>query len=142
MKLRFKKLHPDAIMPEYAHKADAGADLYSLYRDIVQGRSWNKIATGIAVEIPEGYAGFVQPRSGLAIKYGLTVLNAPGLIDSHYRGDVSVIVMNHSVSPYTIEKHEKIAQLVIQKVENVEWIESEELSETTRGEGGFGSTGQ
>jgi dUTP pyrophosphatase len=100
------------------------------------------VPTGIALAIPEGFAGFVQPRSGLAIKSGLGILNAPGLIDSHYRGEIKVIAINMDPrEPISISKGDKIAQLVIQPVVRAELAEVDELGDTTRGEGGFGSTG-
>lgn len=120
MQIRFKKLHPDAKVPVYAHEGDAGADLFAIERvPLLPKGDFFLIRTGIAVEIPEGYAGFVQPRSGLATKYGVTVINTPGLIDSHYRGEIKVGLINHFRMGYVVEKGDKIAQLVIQKVENV-----------------------
>jgi dUTP pyrophosphatase len=100
------------------------------------------IGTGIALAIPEGYAGFVQPRSGLASKHGISIVNTPGLIDSHYRGEIKVILVNHDPrEPFSVNKGDKICQLVFQRVERADFVESEELENTARGEGGFGSTG-
>lgn len=101
------------------------------------------VPTGVAVAIPRGYAGFVQPRSGLALKHGVTVLNTPGLIDADYRGELKVLLINTDpVEPFVIERGERIAQLVIQAVEHVDFVEVAELDETERGEGGFGHTGR
>lgn len=100
------------------------------------------ISTGIAVAIPEGYAGFVQPRSGCALRQGLSLVNTPGLIDSHYRGEIKLIAINHDPSaPIEVRRGDRVAQLVIQKVERVELLEVDTLDDTVRGEGGFGSTG-
>jgi dUTP pyrophosphatase len=101
------------------------------------------VPTGVAVAIPRGYAGFVQPRSGLALKHGVTVLNTPGLIDADYRGELKVLLINTDpAEPFVIERGERIAQLVIQAVEHVDFVEVDELDETERGEGGFGHTGR
>ena len=98
--------------------------------------------TGIAVSIPEGYAGFVQPRSGLAAKHGVSIVNSPGLIDSHYRGEIKVVLINLDTdNPFEVHKGDKICQLVFQKVENADFVEVETLDDTVRGDGGFGSTG-
>ena len=100
------------------------------------------VPTGIAVAIPEGYAGFIQPRSGLAIRCGLGFVNSPGLIDSHYRGEIKLVAINFDpVEPIVVKRGDKIAQLVVQRVERVHLLESDDLDETARGEGGFGSTG-
>lgn len=142
MHLEIKRLDPDLPLPSYAHEGDAGLDLYSAEDRTLQPFERALIPTGIAVAIPEGHAGFVLPRSGLAIKRGLSVVNAPGLIDSHYRGEIKIIAINMDAStPIEIGRGEKIAQLVIQRVERVELVEVAALDETVRGEGGFGSTG-
>jgi len=100
------------------------------------------VPTGIAVSIPEGYAGFVQPRSGLAARCGVSIVNTPGLIDSHYRGEIKVILINlDRAEPFTVSKGDKICQLVFQRVEQADFLHVEELDDTVRGEGGFGSTG-
>lgn len=142
MHLEIKRLDPDLPLPAYAHEGDAGLDLYSAESRTLQPFERALIATGIAVAVPEGHAGFVLPRSGLAIKRGLSVVNAPGLIDSHYRGEIKIIAINMDANtPIEIGRGEKIAQLVIQRVERVELVEVAALDETVRGEGGFGSTG-
>ena len=142
MRLTLKRLDPDLPLPHYAHDGDAGLDLYSaLSVDIPPGQRV-LVPTGIAVGIPVGYAGFVQPRSGLALRSGLSFVNSPGLIDSHYRGEVKVIAVNlDPQAMISITRGDKIAQLVIQRVERVEIAEVEELDTTTRGVSGFGSTG-
>lgn len=142
MHLEIKRLDPSLPLPAYAHEGDAGLDLYAAESRILHPFERALIPTGIAVAIPEGCAGFVQPRSGLAIKRGLSLVNTPGLIDSRYRGEIKVIAINLDAhAPIEIGRGEKIAQLVIQRVEHVEIAEVVELDMTARGEGGFGSTG-
>jgi len=142
LELHVKRLDADLPMPAYAHEGDAGLDLRSAVDVTLQPFERSLVPTGIAVAIPEGYAGFVQPRSGLAIKAGLSLVNTPGLIDSHYRGEIKVIAINLDPAvPIEIRRGDKLAQLVIQAVERAILIEVDDLSETARGEGGFGSTG-
>lgn len=142
MRLPVKQLAADLPLPRYAHAGDAGMDLYAAESITLQPFERALIATGIAVAIPEGYAGFVQPRSGLAIKQGLSLVNTPGLIDSHYRGEIKVIAINlDATTPIEVQRGDRIAQFVIQKVEQADVIAVDELDETMRGEGGFGSTG-
>lgn len=142
MRLQIKRLDSDLPLPAYAHEGDAGLDLYSAADVTLAPFERALIPTGIAVAIPEGFAGFVQPRSGLAIKRGLSLVNTPGLIDSHYRGEIKAIAINlDPAQPIVIARGEKVAQLVIQAVARVELAEVAELDETVRGEGGFGSTG-
>lgn len=142
MRMEIKRLDAGLPLPRYAHTADAGLDLYSAIDVVLAPFQRTLVPTGIAVAIPEGCAGFVQPRSGLAIKQGLSLVNTPGLIDSHYRGEIKVIAINLDPHvPISISRGDKIAQLVIQRVECVDLIEVPELDETVRGEGGFGSTG-
>jgi len=140
--LSLKRLDPSLPLPSYAHDGDAGLDLYAAASvDIPPGQRL-LIPTGVAVGIPEGYAGFVQPRSGLALRSGLSLVNTPGLIDSHYRGEIKIIAINlDPLTTISICRGDKIAQLVIQRVERVEIAEVDELDATVRGEGGFGSTG-
>ncbi|MDZ4654516.1 MAG: dUTP diphosphatase [Coriobacteriia bacterium] len=141
MRLQIKRLDPDLPLPRYAHEGDAGLDLFAAENVTLEPFRRALIPTGIAVAIPEGHAGFVQPRSGLAIKQGLSLVNTPGLIDSHYRGEIKVIAINlDPETPITIARGDKIAQLVIQPVARVELTEVSELEKTVRGEGGFGST--
>ena len=138
------RLIDDAIIPVYAKPGDAGADLVaaeSVVLDPGGGRAL--ISTGIAIAIPEGFAGFVQPRSGLALKHGITCLNTPGLIDSGYRGELKVLLINTDPNDaFEINKGERIAKLVIQKVEECIFQEVKELPDSERGETGFGSSGR
>jgi dUTP pyrophosphatase len=143
MKIKFKKLDENAKMPHYANNGDAGADLFSTVDAKIYPESRLAVPTGLSVAIPEGYVGLIHPRSGMAVNHGITVLNAPGTIDAGYRGELKVILINHDKwAPYSISKGDKIAQLVIQKVEQVSFVEEEELDETDRGNGGFGSSGK
>lgn len=142
MELRIKRLDAGLPLPRYAHEGDAGLDLYAAADVTLAPLERALVPTGIAVAIPEGYAGFVQPRSGRAIRNGLGLVNSPGLIDSHYRGEIKVIVINFDPrEPIEIRRGDKIAQLVIQPIARVRLAEVEELDDTARGEGGFGSTG-
>lgn len=140
IRIKVKKLVEDAKIPAYSTSGSAGLDLFSSEETEIPPKSWKLIGTGISVEIPTGYEGQVRPRSGLALK-GITVLNTPGTIDSDYRGEVKVILINLSDQTFKVEKGMKIAQLVISKYEKVDVEISDELSQTERGEGGFGSTG-
>lgn len=137
-----KRLDPAVEMPSYAYEGDAGLDLRANESVTLQPHERKLISTGLAVAIPEGYAGFVQPRSGIALKRGLSLANTPGLIDSHYRGELKIAAVNldndHVVA---IERGERIAQLVIQRVPTVRLVEVDTLDETDRGSGGFGSSG-
>jgi len=140
--LPVQRLDRDLPLPAYAHEGDAGLDLFAAEDATLQPHERRLIGTGVAVAIPEGFAGFVQPRSGLAIERGLSLVNTPGLIDSHYRGEIRVIAVN--LDPSTaieIRRGERVAQLVIQPVARVEVTEVPELDATTRAGGGFGSTG-
>lgn len=141
MHVKIKKLYDDAIIPTYANPGDAGADLYSQYTATVGAGEWALISTGISIAIPEDYVGFVNPRSGLAARFGISVLNAPGTIDSGYRGEVLVNVINTSRQAYKINKGDRIAQLLIVKCPQVQIVESTDLDDTVRGSKGHGSTG-
>ena len=142
IKLAIKRLDPSVELPSYAYAGDAGLDLRASEDVVLQPFERRLISTGLAIAIPEGYAGFVQPRSGMALKKGLSMANTPGLIDSHYRGELKVVAVNLDAhDPIEIQKGERIAQLVIQKVPVVDLVEVEELDETDRGAGGFGSSG-
>jgi dUTP pyrophosphatase len=142
MRLEIRRLDKDLPLPAYAHAGDAGMDLYAAADVTLEPGCRALVPTGIALAIPAGHAGFVQPRSGLAIKQGLSVVNTPGLIDSHYRGEIKVIAINlDPTEPIEIRRGDKIAQLVVQPVAYAELVEVEELDATARGEGGFGSTG-
>jgi dUTP pyrophosphatase len=138
------RLDPELPLPGYARPGDAGADLVArtdVTLDAGGGRAL--VPTGVAVAIPEGWAGFVQPRSGLALRHGVTCLNTPGLIDAGYRDELCVLLVNTDpVMPYQVHRGDRIAQLVIQAVESVAFVPVAELSDTARGLGGFGSTGR
>lgn len=141
MILKIKKIHEDAIIPSYAHAGDAGLDLFSIEEKVIESGSTVLIKTGIKIELPEGTEAQVRPRSGLALKHSITVLNSPGTIDEGYRGEVGIILINHGKELFKVEKGMKIAQMVIQRVVKAEIEEVKELSDTSRSEGGFGSTG-
>jgi dUTP pyrophosphatase len=136
------RLDPGLPLPAYAHPGDAGLDLFAAQDVTLAPFERALVPTGVAVAIPDGYAGFVQPRSGLALRAGLGLVNAPGLIDAHYRGEIKVIAINlDPVTPIEIRRGDKVAQLVVQAVERVRPTAVTALDETQRGEGGFGSTG-
>jgi len=140
VEIKFNKLHPDAQIPSYAHVGDAGADVYSVVEVTLQPSDRAAIPTGLAVDIPIGYEIQVRPKSGLALKHGITVLNSPGTVDAGYRGEIQVIVINLGKEVYTFAKGQKIAQLVLKPVIQAQFIEGE-LGTSDRGDGGFGSTG-
>lgn len=142
IKVPIKRLDPTVELPHYAYQGDAGLDLRSSEDVTLSPFERRLISTGLAVAIPEGYAGFVQPRSGLALKQGLSMANTPGLIDAHYRGELKIVAINldpeHDI---VISRGDRIAQLVIQKVPVIDLVEVEDLDQTDRGAGGFGSSG-
>lgn len=143
MEIKIKIIEPGIKPPESAYDGDAGVDLSSRINIILKPGERAIVPTGIALEIPEGYAGFLHPRSGLAIENGLSIVNAPGLIDSHYRGEVSVILINlDPAKSVEIKRGKRIAQLVVQKVEKPAFRIINELNSTERGEKGFGSSGK
>lgn len=143
MKVKFKKLSKNAICPSYATEFSAGADLYALTENDITIKSGETflVHTGICLEIPEGYVGLIYARSGLATKKGLAPANKVGVIDSDYRGEIMVSLFNHSNEERTITSGERIAQLVIAPFLKADYEEATDLSDTLRGEGGFGSTG-
>jgi dUTP pyrophosphatase len=141
MKLFVKRLSPVATLPAYAHPGDAGLDLYSAVSMSIEPGESRLVGTGISIELPPNTEAQVRPRSGLALKHGITVLNTPGTIDHGYRGEVGVILINHGRARFDVEPGMKIAQMVIAPFLSVEVEEAEELSATSRGHGGFGSTG-
>ncbi|SJZ31675.1 dUTP diphosphatase [Selenihalanaerobacter shriftii] len=142
MKIKIKRLDDSISLPEYKHPGeDVGLDLCSREEGVLEPGEYRMFKTGIAIELPRGYAGFVNPRSGLAVNYGVTVLNADGVIDPGYRGEIGVPLINHGKESFRVNKGARIAQLIIQKYEEVRWEEVDELSNTVRGEGGFGHTG-
>lgn len=142
MKVKTKKLSENAVIPQYQTEQAAGCDLHAVLDEPVTLRSLERklIPTDLSIELPVGFEAQVRPRSGLALKHGVTVLNTPGTVDPDYRGNMGVILVNLSTEPYTVQPGERIAQLVIVKYEHVEFEESDTLSETERGTGGFGST--
>lgn len=141
--ISIQRLDPDLPLPQFAHAGDAGVDLYAREDTVLAPNGGRELMpTGIAIAIPLGYAGFVLPRSGLALHNGISVVNAPGLIDSHYRGELKVVLLNTDPTrPYHVHRGDRIAQLVIQKVEDVTWVEVIELDANNRG-GGFGHSGR
>jgi dUTP pyrophosphatase len=140
--LRIKKLDPEITLPDYAHDGDAGLDLCSAEDVDLEPGERAVVSTGFAMALPEGYAAFVQPRSGLAARHGISVVNTPGLIDCHYRGEVKIILINLGREAFEIKRGDRIAQMVIQRVESVRVEVVDELDDTARGSGGFGSTGR
>ena len=142
IELKVKKIHPDAIIPSYAHPGDSGMDVYSIENYSLSPGSRILVQTGLKVEFSEGYEIQVRPKSGLALKSGITVLNTPGTVDSGYRGEIGVILINHSRETYSVKKGDKVAQIVLAPVVKMIIKEIENLSDTSRGEGGFGSTGK
>ena len=136
------RLDPDVPLPEYARPGDAGCDLVTTVDASVGPGERVTLPTGIALALPEGYAGFVHPRSGLAAHHGVGLVNAPGTIDAGYRGEIQVLLINHDPRQTVhLRRLDRVAQLVVQRVERVRWRETETLSETERGAGGHGSTG-
>lgn len=141
MKLKIRKIHELAILPSYAHPGDAGMDLRSIEDVEIAAGDAALVHTGIAIALPPGTEAQIRPRSGLALKHSVTVLNAPGTIDEGYRGEIGVILINHGKHAFKVVKGMKIAQMVIKPVLQVEIEEANELTETLRGPQGFGSTG-
>jgi dUTP pyrophosphatase len=143
MELRVQRLDPELPLPRQQHTDDAGYDLHASEQcELAANGGRALVPTGLAIAIPSGYAGFILPRSGLALRHGITCLNTPGLIDPLYRGELKVLLVNTDpATPYTVERGDRIAQLVIQRVEQVEWREVDELDVTQRDTFGFGSTG-
>ncbi|MGN6276468.1 MAG: dUTP diphosphatase [Solirubrobacterales bacterium] len=143
MQLSVLKLKDEAVLPSRAHAGDAGLDLYSCEAaHIGPGERWS-VGTGIAVEIPKGHAGLVLPRSGLAREHGIALVNAPGLIDSGYRGEVRVLLLNTDpAETFRVEPGDRVAQLLLTPIALAEPVEAQTLSESARGEGGFGSSGR
>ena len=139
--IKFKLLDKDAILPNYAFIEDAGMDIYSNEEKIISAGSWALVKTGFSMELPRGYEAQIRTKSGLALNHGIICLNSPGTIDENYRGEVGVILMNVGSKDYFVSRYSKIAQMVINKVEHLKCIEVDNLSDTLRGEGGFGSTG-
>ena len=141
--LPVRRLDPGLPLPAYAHPGDAGADLYAAEDVVLPPGGRATVGTGIAVAVPDGYAAFVHPRSGLASRHGITLVNAPGTVDAGYRGEVRVVLLNTDPDePFTVRRGDRIAQLVVQPVTTVRFLDVAELPASPRGEGGFGSTGR
>ena len=142
--VRFRKTNPDVTLPEYETKGASGCDVRAFLPEgplVIPSGEWSLVSTGLCPEIPLGYEIQVRPRSGLAFRNGVTCLNTPGTVDSDYRGEIKVNLINHSKTDFVVENGMRIAQFVIAKVENASFEVSDELSSSERGEGGFGSTG-
>jgi len=143
LQVKFKKLDPKAQAPQYATSHAAGLDLVACLENavVIEPQTVELIPTGLAIELPEGYEAQIRPRSGLALKHLISLPNTPATIDADYRGEVKIILINHGKNPFTVNPGERIAQMVIAKVEHATFLQVEELSNTERGEGGFGHTG-
>ncbi|MHC1722595.1 MAG: dUTP diphosphatase [Aminipila sp.] len=141
LNLKIKKLNPNAIIPNHSHEGDAGLDLYSINKCEIDPGEIKLINTGISIELPQNTEAQIRPRSGLALKNGITVLNSPGTIDEGYRGEIGIIIINHGKESFKVEIGMKIAQMVIKPIIKVIIEEVEEISYTERGQCGFGSTG-
>lgn len=139
--LRFKRLDPAAVIPAAAHDGDAGLDLVAISSHQIKPGGRVAVHTGLAVEIPDGHGGLVLPRSGLAAKYGIGLVNAPGLIDAGYRGEVQVLLRNGGEELFVVEPGMRVAQLLVVRFASLTPVEAPELSESARGAGGFGSSG-
>ena len=144
MRIRIKRLHADARIPAYAHGPleDAGLDLHSVEDVTLEPQVAKLVPTGLFLEIPPGFEAQIRPRSGLALKNGISVLNSPGTIDADYRGEVGIILINLGNEAFTIQTGDRIAQMVIARHETAEWVQTDTLEASTRGTGGFGHTGK
>ena len=141
MTVAFRRIHPDAVVPAYAHEGDAGMDVRSVDDVVIPPGRRALVHTGLVMQLPPCAEAQVRPRSGLALKHGVTVLNAPGTIDAGYRGEVGVILANFGDSDFEVKKGDRIAQLVVAPVTQPAVVEVDEVSSSDRGDGGFGSTG-
>jgi dUTP diphosphatase len=141
LEVKVVRLDDGLPLPSYAREGDAGLDLLARADVRLDAGSWALVPTGIAIELPRGWAGFVLPRSGLAARHGVTCLNTPGLIDSGYRDEVRVVLINHARTAYTVARGDRIAQLVVQPVPRVVWEPVDALAPSQRGSGGFGHSG-
>ncbi len=139
--VKFVKINQDAIIPDYAHEGDAGMDLYSVEDTVIEPNTLKKVNTGLVIELPKNTEAQVRSKSGIALKSQVFVLNSPGTIDENYRGEIAVLLYNLGKQAYEVKKGQKIAQLVINEICYVKTKVVENVSQTTRGEGGFGSTG-
>ena len=141
MKIGFKKVHPDAMLPKYAHDGDAGMDVYAVEDVKLRPLEPMLVKTGLVADIPTGYEIQVRPRSGLALKHGITCINTPGTVDADYRGEVGVLLVNLGNTPFVINDGERIAQMVVARHEQVAFESVDVLDETERGDGGYGHSG-
>lgn len=141
MKVKIKKIHKDAVVPKYAHEGDAGVDFFAVTKHSLKPGERCLVGTGLSFEFPIGYELQIRPRSGLALKKGISIVNTPGTLDAGYRGELGIIIINHGQEDFEINPGDKIAQGVFNKIEISEFEEVEELSGSDRGEGGFGSSG-
>jgi dUTP pyrophosphatase len=141
MKLLFMKCRENAVIPQYANPGDAGMDICAAESAIVPPGERRVVGTGLKMQLPPGTEAQIRPRSGLALKHGITLLNTPGTIDEGYRGELRIIIINHGSDTFTVEPGMRIAQMVVAPVLRVQLAEAELLTESVRGEGGFGSTG-
>lgn len=141
MELKIKRIHKDAVLPRYAHESDAGMDLCSVEERIIKPNETTLIKTGIVIELPKDTEAQVRPRSGLALKNSITVLNSPGTVDEGYRGEIGVILINHGKCDFKVERGMRIAQMVIKPVLKVKVVEVKEVNDSDRMANGFGSTG-
>ncbi len=143
MKIKLKKVRKDAKIPKYMTQKSAGLDIFACISSNITLKPGQRtlIPTGIAISLPEGYEAQIRPRSGLALNYGIIPLNTPGTIDADYRGEIKIILANLGENEFTVKNGDRVAQMVINKIEKVEFVEVEELDNSLRGEGGFGSTG-
>ena len=142
MKIPVLALDPDLPLPRRAHAGDAGVDLYARTATDLAPGDWKMIPTGIAVAIPDGFVGLVAPRSGLAARHAISVVNGPGVVDAGFRGEIHAILINHGTEPIRFERGDRIAQLVVVPIPDVEFDPVDTLPDTSRGEGGFGSSGR
>ncbi|MEO1693202.1 MAG: dUTP diphosphatase [Cyanobacteria bacterium J06631_6] len=141
MELKIKLLHESAIMPSYAHPGDAGLDLFAIAHQEILPAETQLIKTGIAIALPQGYEAQIRPRSGLALKYSVTVLNSPGTIDAGYRGEIGIIMINHGKKAFQVVPGMKLAQMIVTSFVHTKVIAVRDLDSTTRGNRGYGSTG-
>ncbi|GAW52190.1 MULTISPECIES: dUTP diphosphatase [unclassified Nocardioides] len=142
LEIQVRRLDPDLPLPAYAHPGDAGADLLTTVDVVLAPGERAMVPTGIAIALPEGYVALVHPRSGLAARHGLSIVNAPGTVDAGYRGEIKVMLINHDpVAPIELRRGDRIAQLVVQRVERALFTEVGDLPDSVRGDGGYGSTG-
>ena len=143
MRISIQRLHPNAVLPSYAHgpDEDAGMDLHAVESVTLEPGKPGMVPTGLAIELPPGFEAQVRPRSGLALKHGITLPNAPATIDPGYRGEIRVILLNLGPAAYTVEVGDRVAQMIVTRYEAIEWVEGD-LADSRRGAGGFGSSGR